>query len=222
MKRYSAEQIAGVLKLQGLLIPPSAIVRELLESGRAKKTGKVRLLSDRLYETTERDIVICGEVILARGYLLCGSTVEEYAGGPERIDRLFEELVSLADKKIILLSPFLSLNFISDIRSVVESKRDKITIITNSPDSPIVDRVVHQKVVDMLRKAGYNVIISKRDFHAKIYLFDNQAAIVGSSNLSRQGFFRNYELGVLILGKECIKIRDWISTVNGVQRPTNC
>ncbi|WP_409346931.1 phospholipase D family protein [Paenibacillus sp. MBLB4367] len=44
------------------------------------------------------------------------------------------------------------------------------------------------------------------DLHAKMIVADREKAIIGSSNISRRGFFENHELAVMITGNEVIKV----------------
>ncbi|MFH2106364.1 MAG: phospholipase D-like domain-containing protein, partial [Candidatus Micrarchaeota archaeon] len=53
----------------------------------------------------------------------------------------------------------------------------------------------------------FTVKLAKEDIHAKIYFFDEKVALVGSSNLTRNGFFDFYEIGTVIFGKDCQKIK---------------
>lgn len=44
------------------------------------------------------------------------------------------------------------------------------------------------------------------DLHAKMIVVDRERAIIGSSNISRRGFFENHELAVMLTGREVNKV----------------
>jgi cardiolipin synthase len=44
------------------------------------------------------------------------------------------------------------------------------------------------------------------DLHAKMIVVDRERAIVGSSNISRRGFFENHELAVMLTGRDVSKV----------------
>ncbi|MDQ0878967.1 phosphatidylserine/phosphatidylglycerophosphate/cardiolipin synthase-like enzyme [Paenibacillus sp. V4I3] len=44
------------------------------------------------------------------------------------------------------------------------------------------------------------------DLHAKMIVVDREKAIIGSSNISRRGFFENHELSVMITGNQVSKV----------------
>lgn len=44
------------------------------------------------------------------------------------------------------------------------------------------------------------------DLHAKMIVVDRERAIIGSSNISRRGFFENHELAVMLSGQDVNKV----------------
>lgn len=55
------------------------------------------------------------------------------------------------------------------------------------------------KLYDFTHPDGY-------DLHAKMIVVDRERAIIGSSNISRRGFFENHELAVMLTGREVSKV----------------
>ncbi len=207
MKIFELEDIKEILSESKISLPAEVVLAKMLDEGKAKElTSKSRVISAKKYSLDKGDLISYASQILNKGYFLCASgDIAEQANFP-RLDEVFESLLGLAKKEIILIAPYASSEFMSDLQAVVDRKKELITIVTNSPKSRLA--IKNQgDVIRKLQKMGFKVKLSSIDLHAKIYLFDRQIALIGSSNLSRHGFFDFYEVGTLIFGEDCSKLR---------------
>ena len=82
-------------------------------------------------------------------------------------------------------------------QAIVRAKRRgvKIKVLANSDD-----------IIKILKEIGCEAkkIISKRLLHCKIMIIDDEIAITGSHNYTQSAFEMNYELSVILKGRENI------------------
>jgi phosphatidylserine/phosphatidylglycerophosphate/cardiolipin synthase-like enzyme len=89
---------------------------------------------------------------------------------------------------------------------VLKSKKDIVTIITNNEKSALA--LENQgKTIRKIGEMGYKITTTRKTIHAKIYLFDDNIILLGSSNLTRNGFFKNSEIEVVLFGEGCKTIK---------------
>ncbi|MDR4998969.1 phospholipase D family protein [Brevibacillus parabrevis] len=60
-------------------------------------------------------------------------------------------------------------------------------------------KFINYKLYDFTHPDGF-------DLHAKMIVVDRERAIIGSSNISRRGFFENHELAVMLSGQDVNKV----------------
>jgi HKD family nuclease len=112
------------------------------------------------------------------------------------IKPLFFDLVSRCKERMFLCSPFIK-------KSVAEA------VLENKPSGVDASLLTAYKLSSFYRSSSdlgalRDFIDSETDvrsfhrLHAKVYLFDEEAAIVTSSNLTEAGLTANYECGVLV------------------------
>ncbi len=184
---------------------------EMIRSGKSNiERGKVGILSERRYATTHEKIIASAEEILKKGAVLCVTPNSICSRDIPRIDLVFESFIKMSTKEIVLVSPFLSDWFLGDMAGVLFPKKDIVTIITNKAGYKGADDKAHSKVIRGCIGKGYRVKVTEKELHAKIYVFDSKVAIVGSSNLTRYGFFENYEVGMVVFGENCVILNDFI------------
>ncbi len=210
MPTYNVTQIYEILKLNDFFIPPELIIFLLVKNKKAQEVkGGLSPLSERRYKINEEDILDCSKELYQKGYSLWESTRLVGSIPLPKIEDIFERFIQMSNKEIVLLTPFLSTEFVIDLGKKFVSKRNITKLVTNKPESSVA-LSNQKKTIDSVKKRGIKVLLSKIDIHAKAYVFDGKAAIIGSSNLSRNGFFSFYELGVVIFGEEAITLRDII------------
>lgn len=204
---FTLSTISEVLREKNLELPPEFVVFELYSEGRITEEKKrSRFLAEKRYLLDKEDISKSAKKMLERGYLLCVSTDLAKNGKIPTIDAVLEALIRFSKHNIILAAPYISPQFVSDIQGVLEEKKDIAVMITNDENSSLaLDN--QGATIKKIRGMGFRVITARRDVHAKIYLFDERIALIGSSNLTRNGFFRNSEIEVVIFGDGCKAIR---------------
>ncbi len=121
------------------------------------------------------------------------------------LQELYTALGKSPVKTFNVISPFITLPAIKDLIGEFRRRRTKIQILTNfsglnvalslaNPISPLLE------ILDVL---GDRVTIkSCSTLHAKLYLSDGRAALMGSSNLTYGGMVRNTELNWVIQGRK--------------------
>lgn len=106
------------------------------------------------------------------------------------------ELVSKANKTIKITSPFIKDNICSELISA-KSINTKIEIITSfklmNIYSGSLDISAIERIID-----NNGVVKNFHKLHSKIYLFDDEKAIISSGNLTNGGLLSNFEYGILI------------------------
>lgn len=106
------------------------------------------------------------------------------------------ELVNQSKKSVKITSPFITRDVCAD---VLEIKKPTTTfeLITSFKLKSIYSGFLDLRALeDILVKKG--IIKNHSKLHAKVYLFDEEIAIVTSANLTYGGIIKNYEYGVLI------------------------
>ncbi|WP_255194684.1 phospholipase D-like domain-containing protein [Natronobeatus ordinarius] len=143
--------------------------------------------------------------------------------------------IKRCDSEIILLSPFFEgegFGRLADVLLDALERGVELTIVTrylSDTDShnyhviqSFMDRVAEQEVASRVSLVDYTVWddsipMEKRTqdgenprftLHAKVMLFDSQAAYVGSANVTDYGFDRYLELGVLLEGAKVTPFRE--------------
>ena len=116
----------------------------------------------------------------------------------ELINKLFNE----AAKSIQIISPFIGKKM-ADILCDKMSKRPELTVtlITRFYRNDFVEGVSNLYALQRLIECGAKVY-ALRGLHAKLYLFDEMRALVGSANFTLGGFGNNYELSLYIDSEE--------------------
>lgn len=214
-KLYTNKELTDELIKRHIFVPPSVILNKLINEQKARiERGRYRVLSSTIYRLDIKDVLECAEKIRKEAYI-CESNPDPNSSKFPNLENVFNELVYMSKEEILLVSPFVSIEFTADLRKIFDNKIDILSVITNSPASSIITEKVYQsKVIKTLKDWDIDVKLSKKSFHAKIYSFDKKSTIIGSSNLSWNGFFHNYELETIIFGEKCKEIRQWIENLS--------
>ncbi|MEA4821968.1 MAG: phosphatidylserine/phosphatidylglycerophosphate/cardiolipin synthase family protein, partial [Erysipelotrichales bacterium] len=108
----------------------------------------------------------------------------------------FFKLIENSNNEVLLCAPYIKRNVINDILKL-KKPGVKIEIITSSNIANFINKSLDIEAIKILIKNGCNVL-NYQNLHAKIYLFDNEKALITSANLTNNGLYNNYEYGVLI------------------------
>jgi len=115
----------------------------------------------------------------------------------------FYELVGLAQKELLVVSPFLS---DAPLRKIIEIVRGKplytnvrIDILTNlAIDSLLSGSLDVAALLHLVQSIPNSTVTYLPSLHAKIYVADDKVAVITSANLTTQGLEGNHEYGVLL------------------------
>ncbi len=115
----------------------------------------------------------------------------------------FYALVSLAQKELLIASPFLSSQPLERIIRIVED-RDMdnslhVQVVTNfAVDSMLSGSLDVSALLRLAQSIPNSTVTYLPGLHAKIYIADSKAAVVTSANLTSNGLTGNREYGVLL------------------------
>lgn len=111
------------------------------------------------------------------------------------------ELVSEVKEELIIICPFIKEEIIKNILAFLKDKKLKILLKTNVFD---ISKSVFDLECLYLLNSHNTEIRTIKNLHAKTFIFDNEKAIVTSSNLTKSGLNSNVEFGILINDKEFV------------------
>lgn len=106
------------------------------------------------------------------------------------------ELFDRATRSIKIISPFLTESMADQLCMTVETKRVSCTFITRFYVDDMLNHVNSIDALEKMRMAGIDVYAVK-GLHTKLYLFDDETAILGSANFTSSGLKTNIELSLL-------------------------
>ncbi|AZH29615.1 NgoFVII family restriction endonuclease [Paenibacillus sp. M-152] len=97
-----------------------------------------------------------------------------------------------------IISPFIGRNMAISLSAVLESDEElECNIITRFYREDFIQGASNIDGLDRLLSAGAN-IYALQDLHSKLYIFDGTSVITRSANFTFNGFYKNYEFGMLI------------------------
>jgi len=109
---------------------------------------------------------------------------------------LMDELISNSAKSIKMCVPYIKTSIIKDILMHKPSKV-KLELITTSNLASFASGGSDICAIKQLINEGVKVY-NYQGLHAKIYVFDDERAIITSANLTYNGLYKNYEYGVYV------------------------
>lgn len=107
------------------------------------------------------------------------------------------ELLNNTKENFRMICPFIGKNIAIRLSQIISQNKIKSTIITRFSRSDFYKRVSSLDGLLSLEESGCK-IKAVRNLHTKLYLFDNDAMILGSSNFTNGGLVSNVELNILI------------------------
>jgi HKD family nuclease len=114
----------------------------------------------------------------------------------------FLELVEKAEKSIKITSPFIKENICKELLNV-KNKNTSLNIITSfklmNVHSGSLDISALEKIIE-----SKGVVKNFNKLHSKIYLFDDNQAVITSGNLTNGGLINNHEYGILLSEKTIV------------------
>ncbi|MCR4795013.1 MAG: phospholipase D family protein [Ruminococcus sp.] len=114
----------------------------------------------------------------------------------ERIKELFKD----SKCKIRIMSPYLSKSLAEKLCKLVKEKRIECQFITRIYLEDLYVKANNIDAIELMVKSGIQVYALKF-LHTKMYVFDDDRAVVGSANFTSSGFKSNIELSLLADGR---------------------
>jgi HKD family nuclease len=114
-----------------------------------------------------------------------------------------------SEDHIKIISPFIGRSTSQSLAAVLETNLNlKCTLITRFYREDFINRASSLEGLDLLLRAGAQTY-ALQDLHTKLYIFDSQSVITGSSNFTFNGFYKNHEFGFLmenesVFAEECM------------------
>jgi len=121
------------------------------------------------------------------------------------LEQLFIELIDAAQESILFTAPFLNLTPTLDaaLRRAAARGVDVRVIARMDIDEPAgafsaaLNQLFFEELADLYTIIGYDP--APRTLHTKIYVFDGELAVVGSTNMNQRSFLHDTENGMMIL-----------------------
>jgi cardiolipin synthase len=137
----------------------------------------------------------------------------------ETIERVLLAAFNTAQRRIIITTPYLIPNESTVLALSMATDRGVVVdvVAPAKSDKPLV-RAAARHYYDQLLEAGVNIHLHGDGLlHAKTITVDDSMALLGSTNLDRRSFNLNFEVNVLMYGREIVsKLRfaqqDYIDT----------
>lgn len=119
----------------------------------------------------------------------------------------FERILDLFDgahHEIKIASPFLTMSMAEKLCNVVKEKGMQCTFITRLYIEDMLSKANSIDALAHLLNNDIKVLLVKK-LHTKLYLFDDEQAILGSANFTNGGFKSNIELSLLLSEESVVK-----------------
>ncbi len=118
----------------------------------------------------------------------------------------YEEKITLARKKIILVTPYFIPHrwLIKSLGRAVAKGVSVEVIVPQNTDSKFISLVNHT-FISILNKTGIKFYLTRDMIHAKAILIDDKVGLVGSNNIDAQSFDINAEASISFERKEMVR-----------------
>lgn len=119
-------------------------------------------------------------------------------------DNHYEKILDLfegVERKIKIISPFISVSIAKKLCQLVETNpKIDCQFITRFYLEDMIVKANSLEAIEMMMNAGIEVYALK-GLHTKLYLFDDNNAVLGSANFTAGGFISNVELSIHFEGE---------------------
>lgn len=120
----------------------------------------------------------------------------------DHFDRILD-LFDGAQQRIDIISPFLAKSMAARLCEAVTAKGLTCRFITRLYLEDLIAKANDIEALELMMERGIEVYLVK-GLHTKLYLFDCDAAILGSANFTNGGFKSNIELSLLLSGEASV------------------
>src|SRR5580658_1399176 len=122
----------------------------------------------------------------------------------------FLELVSVAERDLLPVSPFVKIQpvdqILSDLRRRGVDKDIRVAMLTNLRPESILNGSTDVEAFHMLSKRLPRFeLVHLPSLHAKVYVADDRVAVVTSANLTQPGITGNLEYGVAFTDSSAVR-----------------
>ena len=137
--------------------------------------------------------------------------------GEHVAQNVYLNMINRAKKYVYIMTPYLVLDtvMVSSLVNAAKSGIDVRIIMPGIPDKKIV-YMLSQSYYDVLLSAGVRIFEYEPGFvHAKVFLSDDETAVVGTVNLDYRSLTHHLENAVWMYGTECLKDikKDYMDTL---------
>ena len=149
-------------------------------------------------------ILVTGSLWIRRGYRSIGVVIRELAMEAEN------------EAVMTLYTPGSTAEPAKDLLEILLQKAITVHVVVNAWSAQ--PEHLRRALLCLKRKNPerlriYDFKMYGCTLHAKIFAIDGRKAIVGSSNLSWSGIYHNYEMAVLLEGKDAEKVTQLLYTI---------
>ena len=122
----------------------------------------------------------------------------------------FRELVSCAERELLLVSPFIKVQATDEVVSILRrrgvDRNIRVTVLTNLRPENILNGSTDLEAVSGLSNALPKFrLVHLPSLHAKVYVADDRMAVITSANLTRPGIAASLEYGVALTDLAMVK-----------------
>jgi hypothetical protein len=190
-----------------VFLPYKFVLETLESSGKIKKLTHSFLHDDTYLDYKGDDIVmdICS---IRKNFYIVSVEEDNMPKNWLRFNEVLSDLTRQARSNVSFYVPYYDLNAAMYFKVLSKIKIEK-NMIVYSPEKHF-DIVNAKKAILELNKSGFKCRFSSIGNHAKAYIFDKKAAVVGSFNFTDNGIYKNNELGVLLFGDEVSILSDFL------------
>jgi dsRNA-specific ribonuclease len=136
--------------------------------------------------------------------------------------KTFLTFAANARSEILLISPFIKLSLVRPLMLALPDRQIRLRVVTRLSPQTFTQGASDILALEMLKTRpvakGETELFRMNRLHAKVYVFDRETVLLGSSNLSISGFQRNFEMAV---GVKDPHVAEQIITIFGDNKAFN-
>jgi hypothetical protein len=117
-----------------------------------------------------------------------------------------KDLLETTEGPVRIASPY-----ITSCSLFLDTERRVFRILTSLSEMDVISGAVSLKAIDALIETGVECrrLSTEPKFHAKVYIFGDQSAIVTSANFTKSGLEKNIEVGTELTGPAVDELAAW-------------
>jgi len=181
----------------GVFLPYNYVLRTLLAGEKISRLSHGRITEETSFDYRRQNLI--EDIISTRKpYHLVSVTSDNLPEGWLSFNEVVFDLANQAKESLAFYFPYYDLKAATYFKDLGNLKIKKT--VTVYPSETQYDKDSAKKALLEFEKAGFQCQYSQRGNHAKAYLFDRKAAVIGSFNFTSRGVYENNELGTLFFG----------------------